>query len=75
MKRYISIEKIHTSSQKNQENRRDKMDKARKKIRVCLICVVSAAVIMGFIYFFLIAGGSGSISEGTLVYQDMEETQ
>nr|WP_296267192.1 hypothetical protein [uncultured Merdimonas sp.] len=51
------------------------MDKARKKIRVCLICVVSAAVIMGFIYFFLSAGDSGSISEGTLVYQDMEETQ
>ncbi len=48
------------------------MDEARKKIRVCLICVVSVAVIMGFIYFFLSAGDSSKISEGTLVYQSKE---
>lgn len=72
MKMYISMDMIHTSSQKNQGSRRDKMDEARKKIRVCLICVVSVAVIMGFIYFFLSAGDSSKISEGTLVYQSKE---
>lgn len=51
------------------------MNKARKKIRVCLICVVSAAVLMGFIYYFLSAGDAGNVSEGTLVYQDVEEVQ
>lgn len=50
------------------------MDEARKKLRVCLICVVSAAVLMGCIYYFLSAGDDGTVNEGTLVCRELEET-
>lgn len=48
------------------------MDDARKKLRVCLICVVAAAIIFGIIYYFNDIKAHGSISEGTLVRQEIE---
>ena len=50
------------------------VDEARKKLKICLICVVSAAVLMGCIYYFLSAGEGGTVNEGTLVCQELEET-
>ena len=50
------------------------LDEARKKLKICLICVVSAAVLMGCISYFLSAGEGGTVNEGTLVCQELEET-
>ena len=50
------------------------VDEARKKLKICLICVVSAAVLRGCIYYFLSAGEGGTVNEGTLVCQELEET-
>jgi len=43
------------------------MDSARKKIRICLVCVVTAAVIVGLLYYFNDVRGNTDINEGTLV--------
>ena len=45
------------------------MEQARKRIRVCLICVVMAAVIVGFIYFFIVVREQSFMCLGTLVNQ------
>ena len=50
------------------------VDEARKKLKMCLICVVSAAVLRGCIYYLLSAGEGGTVNEGTLVCQALEET-
>ena len=55
------------------------LEEGRKKIRMCLIFVITAAVIIGFIYFFHDVKGSHGVNEGTLVkktvyYQD-EKTE
>lgn len=55
------------------------LDEGRKKIRMCLIFVITAAVIIGFIYYFHDVKGSHGVNEGTLVkktvyYQD-EKTE
>lgn len=51
------------------------LEEGRKKIRMCLIFVITAAVIIGFIYYFHDVKGSHGVNEGTLVkktvyYQD-----
>lgn len=46
------------------------MDNARRKIRICLVCVVTAAVIVGLIYYINEVKNSGGINEGTLVKQE-----
>ena len=43
------------------------MEDARRKIRMCLIFVITAAVIIGFIYYFHDVKGSHGVNEGTLV--------
>ena len=43
------------------------LEEGRKKIRMCLIFVITAAVIIGFIYYFHDVKGSADISEGTFV--------
>ena len=55
------------------------LEEGRKKIRMCLIFVITAAVIIGFIYYFHDVKGSHGVNEGTLVkktvyYQD-EKTE
>lgn len=44
------------------------MEEARRKIRICLVCVVTAAVIIGLIYYFHDVRGISSVNEGTLVF-------
>ena len=51
------------------------LEEGRKKIRMCLIFVITAAVIIGFFYYFHDVKGSHGVNEGTLVkktvyYQD-----
>lgn len=46
------------------------MEEGRRKIRVCLIFVVTAAVIIGMIYYFHDVKGSSKVNEGTLVEQE-----
>ena len=43
------------------------LEEGRKKIRMCLIFVITAAVIIGFIYYFHDVKGSHGVNEGTLV--------
>lgn len=55
------------------------LEEGRKKIRMCLTFVITAAVIIGFIYYFHDVKGSHGVNEGTLVkktvyYQD-EKTE
>ena len=45
------------------------MEEGRKKIRMCLIFVVTAAVIIGFIYYFHDVKGNHGVNEGTLIRQ------
>lgn len=49
------------------------MDEARKKIRMCLIFVVTAAVIIGLIYYFRDIKGNQGVTEGTLIRRTEEE--
>ena len=56
------------------------LEEGRKKIRMCLIFVITAAVIIGFIYYFHDVKGSHGVNEGTLVkktvyYQDVYKRQ
>lgn len=44
------------------------MEEARRKIRICLVCVVTAAVIIGMIYYFRDVKGVSSVNDGTLVF-------
>ncbi|MDO4474532.1 MAG: hypothetical protein Q4B75_07745 [Eubacteriales bacterium] len=44
------------------------MEEARRKIRICLVCVLTAAVIIGMIYYFHDVKGISSVNEGTLVF-------
>ena len=44
------------------------LEEGRKKIRMCLIFVITAAVIIGFIYYFNDVKGSLGVIEGTFVY-------
>lgn len=44
------------------------MEDARRKIRICLVCVVTAAVIIGMIYYFRDVKGVSSVNDGTLVF-------
>lgn len=43
------------------------MDKARRKLRACLIVVVTAAVIIGMVYYFHDVKGNPTVSGGTLI--------
>lgn len=43
------------------------MEEGRKKIRMCLIFVVTAAVIIGLIYYFHDVKGNHGVNEGTLI--------
>lgn len=43
------------------------MDKARRKLRACLIVVVTAAVIIGMVYYFHDVKGNSDVSGGTLI--------
>lgn len=43
------------------------MEEARKKLRLCLLLVVTAAVIIGAVYYFNDVKNSGDMSGGTLV--------
>lgn len=43
------------------------MEEGRKKIRMCLIFVVTAAVIIGCIYYFHDVKGNHGVNEGTLI--------
>ena len=43
------------------------MEEARKKLRICLILVVTAAVIIGVIYYFHDVRGKDYATDGTLV--------
>lgn len=45
----------------------DAVEETRKKIRACLICVVTAAVIIGMVYYFHDVKGGTQVSEGTLI--------
>ena len=46
----------------------ENMEEARRKIRICLVCVVTAAVVIGMIYYFRDVKGIPSVNEGTLVF-------
>lgn len=43
------------------------VDEARKKLRLCLIFVVTAAIVIGGIYYFRDVRQNGDVNEGTLV--------
>ncbi len=43
------------------------MDKARRKLRVCLVVVVTAAVVMGLVYYFHDVKNGAGVSGGTLI--------
>ncbi len=43
------------------------MEETRKRLRACLIFVVTAAVIIGMVYYFHDVKGAAQISEGTLI--------
>ena len=43
------------------------MEETRKRLRACLIFVVTAAVIIGMVYYFHDVKGATQISEGTLI--------
>lgn len=51
------------------------MEDARRKIRICLVIVVTAAVIIGLIYYFNDVRGKSPMSEGTLVRQTGYQVQ
>ncbi len=46
------------------------MDDARRKLRICLLCIVTAAVIIGGIYYFGSRKETDDVREGTLVRQE-----
>ena len=43
------------------------MDEARKKLRICLFFVVTAAVVLGVIYYVSTLKAEDKFTEGTLV--------
>nr|WP_317449418.1 hypothetical protein [uncultured Sellimonas sp.] len=49
------------------------MEQAKRRIRICLICVVTAAVILGILYYVMSQHQSVSEENGTLVSVSMEE--
>ena len=49
------------------------MDETRKKFRICLICVVTAAVLLGLLYYVMSQRHSVSEENGTLVSSRMAE--
>lgn len=51
------------------------MEEGRKKIRMCLIFVVTAAVIIGFIYYFHDVKGNHGVNEGTLIKWTEEQIE
>lgn len=52
---------------KEKEKEETGMDKARRKLRACLIVVVTAAVIIGMVYYFHDVKGNSDVSGGTLI--------
>lgn len=51
------------------------MEEGRKKIRMCLIFVVTAAVIIGCIYYFHDVKGNHGVNEGTLIRRTEREIE
>lgn len=49
------------------------MEQAKRKIRICLICVVTAAVILGILYYVMSQRQYVTEENGTLVSAGMEE--
>lgn len=43
------------------------MENSRKKLWVCLFCVVTTAVAVGFIYYFMDVRNAGNLSDGVLI--------
>lgn len=43
------------------------MEETRRKLRACLVFVVTAAVIIGMVYYFHDVQGGASVSGGTLI--------
>lgn len=43
------------------------MEKTRRRLRACLVFVVTAAVIIGMVYYFHDVKGGTQISDGTLI--------
>lgn len=51
------------------------MEEARKKLRICLMLVVTAAVIIGAVYYFNDVRNNRDMSGGTLVRELQENFQ
>lgn len=49
------------------------MEQAKKRIRICLICVVTAAVLLGILYYVLTQRQPVSEENGTLVMEQVVE--
>lgn len=43
------------------------MEEARKRLRICMVLVVTAAIIVGLIYYFHDVRGKDYTTDGTLV--------
>jgi len=43
------------------------VEKTRRRLRACLVFVVTAAVIIGMVYYFHDVKGGTQISDGTLI--------
>ena len=49
------------------------MEQAKRRIRICLICVVTAAVLLGILYYVLTQRQTVSEDNGTLVRIERKE--
>lgn len=49
------------------------MEQAKRRIRICLICVVTAAVLLGILYYVLTQRQTVSEDNGTLVRIERRE--
>lgn len=61
---YIFMDRIHTNTR---SDRRLVMEEARKKLRICLFFVVTAAVVIGVIYYVSTLRVEEQFNDGTLV--------
>lgn len=66
---YIFSGRIHTNTR---SDRRLVMEEARKKLRVCLFFVVTAAIVVGVIYYVSTMRVEEQFDDGTLVRYEKE---
>lgn len=66
----LSKEKKITNTARYWDKEGECMDDARRKLRICLLCIVTAAVIIGGIYYFGSRKETDDVREGTLVRQE-----